>query len=127
MLDLSTIKFNPWHIGNSTIVEQQHHYSVAWDVYKPNPKWKKRDPGVPDFRVVVGNMNDPLPSPDNLHHLFSLLYGLPHKDNAYYPVRNTRSMQSQPAFLMALVGNAEGVTFIRLQSDGISDIAPLSI
>ncbi|KAI8338860.1 hypothetical protein BC941DRAFT_512105 [Chlamydoabsidia padenii] len=121
---LRTISFDPWHHGSSYLgtTPSYYPYTITWDVYKPNPKWKKRDPGVPDFRVVVGKMNDPLPSPDNLNYLFTLLYGLPHKDNVYHPIRNTRSIQSQPALLMGLVGDSEGVTFIRLQSDGISDI-----
>ncbi|KAG0173117.1 tRNA-splicing endonuclease subunit sen54 [Apophysomyces sp. BC1021] len=25
-------------------------YTFDWDVYKPNPKWKKREPGIPDFK-----------------------------------------------------------------------------
>ncbi|CAO3631376.1 unnamed protein product [Cunninghamella echinulata] len=118
---LQTIHSNPWYqpvLNNTT----NYPYSIAWDVYKPNPKWKKRDPGIPDFRVVVGNMNDPLPSPDNLNYLFNLLYGLPYNKSAYQPIRNTKSIHSQPAFLMALVSDAEGVTFVRLQADGISNI-----
>lgn len=68
-------------------------------------------------------MHDSIPSPDNLNYLFSLLYGLPYKENAYHPIKNTQSMQSQPALLMGLVGESEGVTFMRLQSDGVADIA----
>ncbi|SAM01152.1 hypothetical protein [Absidia glauca] len=123
---LRTISFNPWHMRSqhfdTSSQQHQHPYTIAWDVYKPNPKWKKRDPGVPDFRVVVGNMHDSIPSPDNLNYLFSLLYGLPYKENAYHPIQNTQSLQSQPALLMGLVGDSEGVTFIRLQSDGVADI-----
>ncbi|KAI9308960.1 hypothetical protein BJ944DRAFT_259314 [Cunninghamella echinulata] len=118
---LQTIYSSPWYqpvLNNTT----NYPYSISWDVYKPNPKWKKRDPGIPDFRVVVGNMNDPLPSPDNLNYLFNLLYGLPYNKSAYQPIRNTKSIHSQPAFLMALVSDAEGVTFVRLQADGISSI-----
>lgn len=58
---LRTISFNPWHMRSQhfgtqepSSQQQQHPYTIAWDVYKPSPKWKKRDPGVPDFRVVVG-------------------------------------------------------------------------
>jgi hypothetical protein len=27
--------------------------SFDFDVYKPKPTWKKKNPGVPDFKVVV--------------------------------------------------------------------------
>ncbi|KAI8088856.1 uncharacterized protein BX664DRAFT_358489 [Halteromyces radiatus] len=126
---LKTISSTPWYLGLSPEDQDasKPFYTVTWDVYKPNPKWKKRDPGIPDYRVVVGNMNDPLPSPSNLNYLFSQLYGLPYKHDAYRAIRNTQSPSSHPAFLIGLVGNAEGVSFLRLQGDGISDIVLPSV
>ncbi|KAI9023770.1 hypothetical protein CLU79DRAFT_748107 [Phycomyces nitens] len=96
-----------------------------WDVYRPNPKWKKRDPGVPDFRVLVQSMDTPIPSCKRFNGLFAHLEqdlcSLPHPK--HLQVRNTRSPDFAPAFLMGLVDDSEGVTFLRFTGDGLSDIS----
>ncbi|ORX49140.1 hypothetical protein DM01DRAFT_1409604 [Hesseltinella vesiculosa] len=103
---------------------QQHQpsreYTVAWDVYKPRPNWKKRDPGVPDFRVVVARMQDALPQPETLKSLFQQVAQWPAQDKAYGQIPQTKN--SQPAFLMALAGDVEGLLFVRLQADGVASV-----
>ncbi|KAI8823696.1 uncharacterized protein EV422DRAFT_565621 [Fimicolochytrium jonesii] len=39
----------------------------AFNVYKPRPRFKKSDPGPPDFRVVVQNVTDPMFDVEDFH------------------------------------------------------------
>ncbi|KAG2228969.1 hypothetical protein INT48_006079 [Thamnidium elegans] len=94
-----------------------------WDVYKPTSSFKKKEPGVPDFRVIVNNIHDHIPSLHEQNQLFSQLVGVP--NNSYQPVKNTelKEFGGGPTFVMALVGDAEGVSFLRMIGDGLADIA----
>jgi hypothetical protein len=93
-----------------------------WDVYKPRSTWKKKDPGVADFKVVVNNIHDPMPS---LYHQNQLFYQSQGRSNTAYgnTIKDTCLVELGPTFLMALVGDAEGVTFLRMVGDGLSDIS----
>lgn len=39
----STARYNPF----------ESRVTCDWDVYKPNPRWKKSDPGSPDYKIFV--------------------------------------------------------------------------
>ncbi|KAL7332689.1 hypothetical protein PS15p_201705 [Mucor circinelloides] len=93
-----------------------------WDVYKPRPGWKKKDPGEPDFRVVVKSIHEPMPTLYEHNQYFSQLIGI---SNANYkpPLKNTELGLLAPTFVMALVGDAEGITFLRLTGDGVDDVS----
>ncbi|GAN05191.1 tRNA-splicing endonuclease subunit sen54 [Mucor ambiguus] len=93
-----------------------------WDVYKPRPSWKKKDPGEPDFRVVVKSIHESMPRLYEQNQLFSQLIDT---CNANYkpPLKNTELGLLAPTFVMALVGDAEGITFLRLTGDGVEDVS----
>ncbi|KAI8639089.1 hypothetical protein BD408DRAFT_392928 [Parasitella parasitica] len=97
-----------------------------WDVYKPRPGWRKRDPGDPDFRVVVKNINDRMPTLYELNQFFGQLTGTPNAN--YKPqLRYTKSGVYGPTFVMALVGDTEGITFLRLTGDGLADVSDIKV
>ncbi|KAL9543977.1 hypothetical protein MBANPS3_007859 [Mucor bainieri] len=93
-----------------------------WDTYKPRPGWRKKDPGEPDFRVLVRSIHAAMPTLYEQNQLFSQLMGM---SSANYkpPLRHTELGAQAPAFVMALVGDAEGVTFLRLAGDGVADVS----
>ncbi|KAI7898939.1 uncharacterized protein BX663DRAFT_523310 [Cokeromyces recurvatus] len=95
-----------------------HTPKFDWDVYKPRPTWKKRDPGIPDFQVVVRNIHDRMPSLYEQNAWFS--YSKP----GYEPVglRKTKLDKDVPTLIMALVGE-DGVTFLRMIGDDLADIS----
>ncbi|KAL0074053.1 hypothetical protein J3Q64DRAFT_1833198 [Phycomyces blakesleeanus] len=127
---LQIIPSSPWykpfqqrsHLFEKSVKE--NNIAFDWDVYRPNPKWKKRDAGVPDFRV----MDTPIPPCEQFNGLFSHLEqdlcSLPHAK--HLQIRNTQSPQSAPAFLMGLVDDSEGVTFLRFTGDGLADVSAVS-
>ncbi|KAI8098346.1 uncharacterized protein B0P05DRAFT_576674 [Gilbertella persicaria] len=90
---LQIIPSSPWYRPFMTFVD--------WYVYKPKSGWKKKDPGVPDFKVIVKNIHDPMPSLDEQAQLF------------------TQDKQ----FIVALVGDAESITFLKLAGDDMQDIS----
>ncbi|OAD04018.1 hypothetical protein MUCCIDRAFT_91949 [Mucor lusitanicus CBS 277.49] len=93
-----------------------------WDVYKPRPSWKKKDPGEPDFRVVVRSIHEAMPTLYEQKQLFGQLIGT---SNANYKpaLKRTELGLLAPTFVMALVGDAEGITFLRLAGDGVQDVS----
>ncbi|KAI8059463.1 hypothetical protein BC940DRAFT_338207 [Gongronella butleri] len=119
----SPVQSQQWH--QPAIISPMHRYTFAYDLYKPRHDWKKRDPGVPDFRVVVGRMTDALPDPENLKALFSQVAAWPSKEGSYFPIAHTR--HTEPALLMALVGDAEGVSFVRLQANGVASLVDMNL
>ncbi|KAK4515431.1 transcriptional regulator of sulfur amino acid metabolism [Mucor velutinosus] len=93
-----------------------------WDVYKPRPGWKKKDPGEPDFRVVVKNVHEAMPTLYEQNQFFSQLIGTCNIN--YKPaLKHTALGLLAPTFVMALVGDAEGITFLRLTGDGVEDVS----
>ncbi|CEP07379.1 hypothetical protein [Parasitella parasitica] len=93
-----------------------------WDVYKPSAAWKKKDPGDPDFRVLVRNMSERMPTLYEQSQFFGQLTGIP---NAKYKpqLKQTALGLDGPTFLMALVGDTESITFLRLTGDGLADVS----
>ncbi|ORE13764.1 hypothetical protein BCV71DRAFT_188584, partial [Rhizopus microsporus] len=83
---LSIVLRNPWY-------KPFDHWLMDWDVYKPRPTWKKKDPGPPDFRILVNNARDPMPTIDTFNALFS----------------------NDIEQMIALVGDAEGVVFLKIE------------
>lgn len=94
-------------------------------MYKPRSTWKKKDPGEADFKVVVNNIHDPMPS---LYHQNQLFYQSQGTSNIAYgnTLKDTQLVEFAPTFLMALVGDAEGITFLRMVGDGLADISKKS-
>lgn len=97
--------------------------SFDWDVYKPRASWKKKDPGPPDFRIVVNNIHDPMPSLHEQNQLFSQLEA---PNYNYQPLRNVKMKEYGPTFVMALVGDAEGISYLRMVGDSLADIVDLT-
>ncbi|KAG1057158.1 hypothetical protein G6F46_002415 [Rhizopus delemar] len=77
-------------------------WMIDWDVYKPRPTWKKKDPGLPDYRIVVKNIQEPIPTLDSQYQLFS--------------------QSNDTQLLIALVGDTEGVLFLNLMSNTVQTI-----
>jgi hypothetical protein len=63
-----------------------------------------------------------------LYEQNQLFAQLPPMTNAAYKpvVHNTLLADLGPTFLIALVGDAEGVNFLRLLGDGLADISGMS-
>lgn len=91
-------------------------------MYKPRATWKKKDPGIPDFKVVVENVHNPILSLYHQNQLFYQSQGEAYKNG----LKDTRLVEFGPTFLVALVGDAEGVTFLRMIGDGLADISSKS-
>ncbi|KAI8987946.1 hypothetical protein BDF20DRAFT_832832 [Mycotypha africana] len=118
---LQVIPSTPWYRPFQE--SQTKRVEFDWDVYKPRPTWKKRDPGQPDFRIKVQNMHDPLPTLSVQNQLFSQI-GHAISNGNYLPhLKNTKLGMSGPTFIIALVGNAEGVIFLRVTGDGLENIS----
>ncbi|KAI9484466.1 hypothetical protein BDB00DRAFT_134588 [Zychaea mexicana] len=98
--------------------------SFDWDVYRPNPQWKKRDPGVPDFRVVVTNSCDAIPSLAKYQKLFSDLEKSPRHSDSFHHIRYTNTLNL--SFLLAVVDDAGAVSFLRISGDGVVDLSSSS-
>lgn len=45
--------------------------AIAFEAWRPNPKWKKRSPGPPDFHICVVDGREPFPSLAQLEHLYN--------------------------------------------------------
>lgn len=97
-----------------------------WDVYKPRPSWKKKDPGEPDFRILVKNTTERMPTLYEQNQLFSQLT---ETSNANYKpqLKHTELKLHGPTFVLALVGDAEGISFLRLTGDGLADVSNVEI
>ncbi|KAI7894111.1 uncharacterized protein EV154DRAFT_499388 [Mucor mucedo] len=91
-----------------------------WDVYKPRASWRKKEPGLPDFQIIVNNIRDPMPSLHEQNQLFAQLTNI--SNTNYQSLKNTELKERGPTFIMALVGDAEGISFMRLIGDGLADI-----
>jgi hypothetical protein len=64
----------------------------------------------------------------SLHEQNQLFYQLMNKSNTnYQPTRNTELKKYGPTYIMALVGDAEGISFLRMVGDGLADIVDVSI
>lgn len=64
----------------------------------------------------------------SLHEQNQLFYQLMNKSNTnYQPTRNTELKEYGPTYIMALVGDAEGISFLRMVGDGLADIVDVSI
>ncbi|KAI7871155.1 hypothetical protein BDF14DRAFT_1763786, partial [Spinellus fusiger] len=130
---LQIIPSYPWHrpylksILNETTIHPQNKL-FDWDVYRPNVGWKKRDPGVPDFRVLVQSMDKKVPGYNDFNALFShMTLDLKYRTHAkHLQIHNTKTPEIALAFLIALVDDSEGVTFLRFTGDGVADVSPLS-
>jgi len=57
--------------------EISHPLTVAFEVWRPNPQWKRRAPGPPDFHICVVDGREEFPS---LAHLEQLYNSVAHKD-----------------------------------------------
>lgn len=59
----------------------------------------------------------------SLHEQNQLFAQLTNKSNTnYQPLKNTELKERGPTFVMALVGDTEGISFLRLIGDGLADI-----
>ncbi|KAK9454327.1 tRNA-splicing endonuclease subunit sen54 N-term-domain-containing protein [Dipodascopsis uninucleata] len=57
-----------------TLEIRETPYRIIFDVWKPRPSFKKSNPGVPDFRIVVINSyKDKMPTMSELDNLFASL------------------------------------------------------
>ncbi|KAI7883037.1 hypothetical protein K492DRAFT_205732 [Lichtheimia hyalospora FSU 10163] len=120
---LRIIPSTPWY-KPFTSLESNHQPQFHYDVYKPNPNWKKRDPGVPDFRIVVTGARDAVPTMLEYQQIFTELNELPTPSTPSYPrIRYTRNSGNTMTFLMAIVDDAEGVSFMRISGDGAQDLS----
>lgn len=62
-----------------------------------------------------------------LHEQNQLFYQLMGQSNTnYQPSRNTELKEFGPTFIMALVGDAEGISFLRMVGDGLADVVEMS-
>ncbi|KAJ8661580.1 hypothetical protein O0I10_002848 [Lichtheimia ornata] len=122
---LRIIPSTPWY--RPFTLESNHHHrqpQFHYDVYKPNPNWKKRDPGVPDFRIVVTGARDAVPTMMEYQQIFTELNELPSPSRPSYPrIRYTRNYGNTMTFLIAVVDDAEGVSFMRISGDGAQDLS----
>ncbi|KAI8389285.1 hypothetical protein BD560DRAFT_381170 [Blakeslea trispora] len=94
---LQIIPSHPWYRP----FESPAVSGMDWYVYKPRPSFSKKNPGQPDFKVIVRHVSDTLPSLDEQHQLFG--------------------QESQ--LVVALVGDAESITFLRMNGDDMQDIS----
>ena len=59
-----------------------------------------------------------------LHEQNQLFSQLMHtKNSSYQTIRNTALKEDAPTFVMALVGDAEGISFLRMVGDGLVDLS----
>lgn len=61
-----------------------------------------------------------MPSLHEQNQLFSQLVNT--SNTNYQPLRNTKLKEFGPTFVMALVGDTEGISFLRMVGDGLADI-----
>ncbi|KAI9254522.1 hypothetical protein BDA99DRAFT_159910 [Phascolomyces articulosus] len=116
----SALKFipsSPWYKPFS-IQEQTPLFD--WDIYRPNPQWKKRDPGVPDFRVVVTSSRGAIPSLAKYQQIFGDLEHRSLSSSSYHQIRYTNTFNL--SFLLAVVDDTGSVSFLRICGDGVVDI-----
>ncbi|KAI8880750.1 hypothetical protein K501DRAFT_286712 [Backusella circina FSU 941] len=94
--------------------------SFDFNVYKPRPTWKKKNPGVPDYKIVVSNVQEAIPTLQEQAHLFNQLS---HTDTNQYAVLRNMDTRHTPTFIMALAADSEGVLFLRMTGTGLADIS----
>ncbi|KAI8359899.1 hypothetical protein EDC96DRAFT_595861 [Choanephora cucurbitarum] len=92
---LQIVPCSPWYRPFESLV------GMDWYVYKPRPSFSKKNPGQPDFKVIVRHVRDSVPSLDEQHQLFG----------------------QENQFVVALVGDADGITFLRMNGDDMQDIS----
>ncbi|KAI7851437.1 hypothetical protein BDC45DRAFT_515773 [Circinella umbellata] len=118
----STLKIIPssstWYKPFSN--QKETKSSFDWDIYRPNPHWKKRDPGVPDFRIVVTSSRDAIPSLAKYQQIFGDLEQIPRNPTSFNQIRYTNS--SNLSFLLAVVDDTGAVSFLRICGDGVIDM-----
>ncbi|ORY95360.1 hypothetical protein BCR43DRAFT_515487 [Syncephalastrum racemosum] len=112
---LRIIDAQPWESKETVESAAEFH----WDVYRPHPKWKKKDPGTPDFCVAVTSPREALPTLADYQALFQSTW---QHAGARHLSRYRRRGEQAPAFLMAVVGDAEGVSFLKITGDGAADL-----
>lgn len=64
-----------------------------------------------------------MPSLHEQNQLFSQLVGTPNSN--YQPLRNVKGKEYGPTFVMALVGDAEGISYLRMVGDSLADIVDM--
>ncbi|KAI9320931.1 hypothetical protein BX666DRAFT_1912717 [Dichotomocladium elegans] len=117
---LQIIPSSPQYKPFTSSCQKSH---IHWDVYKPNPQWKKRDPGIPDFRIVVSSAKDAAPTLGTYQRIFGQLDQLPRPSQfPYVRIRNTASPEDALTFLMAVVDDTEGIGFLRITGDNVVDL-----
>ncbi|KAI9472092.1 MAG: hypothetical protein EXX96DRAFT_346110 [Benjaminiella poitrasii] len=94
--------------------------SFDWDVYRPRTTWKKKDPGLPDFQVLVRDVHKRMPSLYEQNALFS--YCQRRNLDESLNVRKTELGNEAPTFITALVAE-DSITFLRLIGDSLADIS----
>jgi hypothetical protein len=48
-----------------------NHLTITFEVWRPNPNWKRRSPGPPDFHICVIDGHEPFPSLMQLEDLYN--------------------------------------------------------
>jgi hypothetical protein len=52
--------------------------TIAFEVWRPNPNWKRRLPGPPDFHICVVDGREPFPSLVQLENLYNSVASMHH-------------------------------------------------
>ncbi|CAI4053338.1 tRNA splicing endonuclease subunit SEN54 SKDI_16G1920 [Saccharomyces kudriavzevii IFO 1802] len=70
-------KYELWNAKNGGEVNhKKQHLPLTFDVWKPHANFKKKNPGLPDFQILVFNKNDDLqhfPTYEELRSIFTSL------------------------------------------------------
>ncbi|CAO3703699.1 unnamed protein product [Rhizopus stolonifer] len=74
-------------------------WMMDWEVFKPRANWKKKDPGVPDYKISVANVRDPVPTLETRYQMIA--------------------QSDHTKLLIALVGDTEGVLFYQTMGNTV--------
>jgi hypothetical protein len=55
----------------SSTVEIENPLTISFQVWRPNPRWKRKSPEQPDFHICVLDAREPFPTLAKLEHLYN--------------------------------------------------------